>query len=822
MADFSECLGVSVTEGRLSRDQADDAIRTVTRMERKFSETMGEDMARRAAVDDFTRNMQAEAARRKHLANLQIIATERVIGEAFGHEKGFTAGAMSHLVKDIWGVARYSNVEARKESILGQLHRMFSDGIDSFRAKFAGTVQDKAGQRDFIRELYNESTGNGNAKAAAKSWAETSEFARKRFNDAGGDIGKLDDWRVPQTHDRLRVKRAGYDEWRKTFTDADRARMRDAYDLDDAELDDALQEVFLSISTGGLNKAKPGGAGQGRKLANRRGDERFLIFADADSWLRYNDTFGAGDIYSLITSYMDGMARDISALEILGPNPAAMVRHLADLARIEEAKAPDMSLAAQARPDRVTVRLMESPKMIEDTFEAVSGRLNIPANELTARFWGGLRNLLSVAQLGSAPVSATSDIVFLSKTATWNGLPAAKVMKRYTSLLNPTNAEGRRFAARSGLVAQAWVGKAISAKRFQDEIVGDGWTSRTADFFHRISGLTPMTQAGRWAIGLEFMGTLAEQSGKSMRQLDPALKRAFKNYGVTSKMWDAARKTEFMDFDGAQFMNPADMASNKDATLSEAGQRLHEMILTETDFAVPEPDARVRAMATQGTQRGTFVGEIWRSVLMYKSFPITIMNTHLMQGVAQKDTAKGLYLMGLMTGLTVMGGVVTQTKQVLSGKDPRDMTKPEFWGQAFMQGGGIGIYGDFLSAAVGRNEQDLVKTVIGPMAGFATDVVRLTSQNAREFIEGSPTRFSSEAIRFAGRYNPLSSLWYTKTAFDRTFMRWLRIQADPSYARGFQARERWARQNFGQGFYWRPGSAGPDRAPDLNAAIGDR
>ena len=820
MADFSDCLRTMVDEGRLSKDQADEAIRTVKGMERKYSETMGPDAAKQAAVDDFTRKLQAEAARRKHLTHLQVLATKRVVDEASAHEKGTVAGAMSHLVKDIWGLARHTNVEARKESVLGQLHRMFADGIDTFRAKYAGTVQDKAGQRDFIRELYGENSGNSVAKAAAKSWSDTAEYARTRFNDAGGDIGKLDDWHVPQTHDRLRVKRAGYDQWRSMFADRDLARMREVHGLDGVELEDALQEVYQSISTDGMNKLKPGGVGQGRKLANRRTDERFLAFADAESWLRYNDAFGAGDIYSLLTGHLDAMARDIAMLEVLGPNPAAMVRHLIDLAKIEEAKAPSQSLAGQARPDRLTVRLMESPKMIEDTFNVVSGRVNTPANELTARFWGGLRNLLSVAQLGGAPVSATSDIAFLSKTAMWNGLPSSKVMKRYFSLLNPTNAEGRRFAARSGLVAQAWVGKAISAKRFQDEIVGEGWTSRTADFFHRISGLTPMTQAGRWAFGLEFMGTLADHAGKSMDQLDPALRRALGNYGITGELWDAARKAKFQEFDGARFMNPADMIGSADARLSEAGQRIHEMILTETDFAVPEPDARVRAMATQGIQRGTLVGELWRSSMMYKSFPITIMTTHIMQGVAHRDMTKGMYFMGLLAGLTVMGGFVVQTKQVLSGKDPRDMTDPEFWGQAFMQGGGVGIYGDFLSAAVGRNEQDLVKTVMGPVAGLATDAVRLTSQNARQFYEGRPTRFSSEAIRFAGRYNPLSSLWYTKTGFDRTFMRWLRMQGDPEYAKGFRAMERWARQNYGQDYYWRPGDAEPRRAPDLTKALG--
>lgn len=81
--------------------------------------------------------------------------------------------------------------------------------------------------------------------------------------------------------------------------------------LGKADLDGLLLEAYETLRTNGLNKMTPGQAHR-TSLANKYRDSRVLHFKDADSWLKYNQTFGNNDVYSCMTSYIDNMANDIA------------------------------------------------------------------------------------------------------------------------------------------------------------------------------------------------------------------------------------------------------------------------------------------------------------------------------------------------------------------------------------------------------------------------------------------------------------------------------------------------------------------------------
>jgi hypothetical protein len=49
-----------------------------------------------------------------------------------------------------------------------------------------------------------------------------------------------------------------------------------------------------------------------------------------------------------------------------------------------------------------------------------------------------------------------------------------------------------------------------------------------------------------------------------------------------------------------------------------------------------------------------------------------------------------------MIGLTGMGVISVPVRNLPKGKEPQDMSEPGFWGRAFTQGGGAGIFGDFV------------------------------------------------------------------------------------------------------------------------------
>ncbi|HSG05093.1 MAG TPA: hypothetical protein VLB09_01720, partial [Nitrospiria bacterium] len=300
-----------------------------------------------------------------------------------------------------------------------------------------------------------------------------------------------------------------------------------------------------------------------------------------------------------------------------------------------------------------------------------------------------------------------------------------------------------------------------------------------ADFVMRASGLAAHTQAGRWAFGKEFQGMMADHAGKSFDRLPKELKRTFETYGVTEKDWNIAREFGVLKEDGVSFLDPSYLASQGGEKF-QAGTKIHEAILTETDFAIPMPGARERAILLGQTRPGTLVGEMVRFGSQYKTFPITMMTTHLMRGLSSIQAGdRGAYLAGTAIGMTAMGAFALQVKEIAKGKDPKEMLDAKFWGAAFVQGGGAGIIGDFLYSGMSRSNKGLVSTMAGPGFGLVEDISGLTLGNVGQLGRDENTNMGRELTRFLRSYTPGSSLWYSRLAVDRMMWDQLQTLIDP-------------------------------------------
>ena len=161
-----------------------------------------------------------------------------------------------------------------------------------------------------------------------------------------------------------------------------------------------------------------------------------------------------------------------------------------------------------------------------------------------------------------------------------------------------------------------------------------------------------------------------------------------------------------------------------------------------------------------------------------------------------------------------------QLKSMASGRDPQDMTSGAFWGAAMLQGGGLGIFGDFLFSNINRYGGGFATTFGGPLMQRANDAWNLTAGNIAQLASGEKTHFGRELVKFMKGNTPGSTIWYTKLAWERIVWDQLQYLVDPEANKAFKQRQRFFDKEFGQGFWWRPGKAAPDRGPSLPAAIG--
>jgi hypothetical protein len=607
---------------------------------------------------------------------------------------------------------------------------------------------------------------------------------RKDFNRAGGSISKNEKWLMPQNHDMRAISKVGREKWKESIIHKlDRSQMTDdaGNALSDSQLDEALDFTYETITTGGMNKVKDFSVPRlGKKLSRKGSDKRFLFFKDAKSWLEYQRDFGRGDIFTTLTDWVDTKAHDIALMEVMGTSPDSTFK------------------ALQAQVEKAGQLSNRQKSFSNAMFNVVSGKTN--QGELTgvADFMQSTRNVLTASTLGGAFLSAFSDIGFQALTSRYNNVPAFKVLSRQLSLLNPANEADRVAAVKMGLIAEAWLGRAHGSNRYAD-VYGTGVTAKMAEGVMRGSLLSPWTDAGRKAFGMEYATMLADNFVKPINDLDKSVRRAFKEYGITSDDWDTFRASKPLEHKGAKF---ADMTQ-------PGGDKFHQMVLTETDFAVPTPDARVRAITTGGTGRATVSGQGWRSVMMLKSFPITIATSHFYRAAYQSTTADKIAYTGFLLATTsILGGVALQAKDISAGREPRPVDG-KFMAAAFQQGGGIGIFGDFLFSDVNRFGGGISQTITGPTGELFDTATKFTLGNIREAVTGEETNVLGEAAQILKRYSP--DVWQTRLLTDAVYDQ-IEMMANPDAERRFNRIVKKRQKEYDQGYWWRPGEVLPEAA----------
>jgi hypothetical protein len=655
-----------------------------------------------------------------------------------------------------------------------------------------------------VRELFGEESGNANAKSLADAWTGTADMLRERFNAAGGSIGKLEKWGLPQAHDTRAVRAAGFEAWRDAIAPLlDRERMVDEHSglpFSDAGMELALRDVFETIRTDGWNKREAGATGRGA-LANRRGESRFLIFKSADDWMHYQERFGVGTPFDAMMGHIDGMSRDIAMMEVLGPNPSATVKWVKDT--IERSAALDTSPGTKAID-----RAHAAAKQIDRYYDEITGAAGRPENRTVALTFSTLRSIQTSAKLGGAVLSAIpTDPAFGLVARKFSGLPAGGMIRDYVKLFRPGAQADQELAVRLSGIAEEWAKRAGGQQRVLGEELTNETAKRLAEGALRITGLNRFTEAGRWATGMTFVSHITGERGKTFDALDAPFRRTLQRYGIGADGWDSIRTTPLERDGKADWIKPSNVADH------DLGDRLFEMIQTEIDYAVPTPDIRTRAIMNSFAPKGTWVGEIARSGLLFKSFGVALMiqqTERIMEAASVGKWNAARYAAGLFIATTIGGAMAVQLKALNGGKDPRPMDDAQFWGAAVVQGGGFGIFGDFASSTTNRFGGGLTSTIAGPLAGDIQGV-------ASAAMSKSPTW---QFARLGRAEVPFGSTFYARLAFDRLVMDQLQEQLDPNYGQSWKRMEKRAADQR-TNFWWAPGNAAPGRAPDAGNALGN-
>lgn len=816
---FEKCIRAKIKEGEVTPAKGKELINAYSQLVDKYVVSMGDVGAAQAAAAKIVGIQEKVLRKEMHNKMMHAFYLDTVKADIDAR----AAVIQAEKDKAKTGKVFFGNpyVRAIREKIQAISHRQgairnmsfhkISDIIEEFRSKNGGFSQDVQGFKQVVRAMGDESIG-GEAAVMGKAIREVFDDLHRRFEAAGGILGKIDNY-FPQYHLAERVGEVPFEDWFGFIRPLlDKEKMVDidtGIPMSDKRLKEAMFQAYESIRTNGLidvaTKAAEGGQALriGGDIAKRAASSRFIHFKDMDSFLKYNQRFGKGDegLFDVVRGHIESMSRDIALMEDFGPKANSLMRNLLleQEARGVGAKTKDIT---------------------EAMYNTVAGN-NSFSGELGTftKMHDGWLHLKRAAYLGSAPISALSDTYFIHSAARLNGLSGVGAMKQYFKLLNPLNDADRRIARRHFFVASAASGTGLQGARFSDEIGRGGKMAFLSGVTNRISGLAAMTDAGKAAASMQLSGTVAEliTTGTRWADLDPALRNMAETMEINEGHWNEILQTKpstFSDVD-ADFLLPEDIAKGGNVELATRYAAWLEAI---GNLAVNEPNILSRAITSGAIidktgKQGSFARLISSNVFFAKSFPVTVMINHTIPALREAVQGRFGRLGSMVVATTLLGAFATQVRQIATGKDTRDTNDVGFWMQSMLQGGGLGLFGDFMFGDRTRafgSKSTLASPILGTIESLigAGDLAHLGTEKDFSKVMGDVWKIVNKEI-------PTVRLWYTRLLVERFLFDQVEKAINPSYDKRMRMIEKRMQKEMGQEFWWKPAETSPRRSPKL-------
>ena len=633
----------------------------------------------------------------------------------------------------------------------------------------------------------------------AEIMEEYSEMIRQKLNDRGANIAKMWGYIVKQSHDPYSVRNAanvlgknlndieGGSNYNKNFK-AWKDFVMQKLDTDRTfantnNVDEFMTEAFNSlvgnkylIADGASNSY---GGKTSKDVAKGSKFKRVLHFKTPDDWFDYNDKFGVGNLKESFFSGIQTAGRNIGMMDGLGTKPLDNFEKIRfavrkSLAKNEET-ADISSIASYTKFDKYM-------KVIDGSIYTVEGFG-------LARYSAIARAISSMAKLGGATISAAADVGIYGSEMRFQGRSFLGGMaEAMGSLLKIKNTKNKKDIAQMlGFIVDNTIYD-MSARHQVGDNLSKGWSSTQRTFF-KYNALAWWTNTLKEGSMLGMANYFARQKNLEFGKLNKQLQELFNMYDIDATKWDVIRKTAMEKADdGMEFINIGMLDQITDADMkkilnldkvTESQLRIEKdkfkasvsgMLLDRSIYAVIEPDARLKGDMTRGMLAGTPEGEAIRFMGQFKAFPFAIMAKVLGRelsyfkgpNVTKADYGRGFVgIVALMVTQGILGYVSMTAKDLLRGKKPRDPSNTKTIMAAFLQGGGLGIYGDVLFKEV-RGSADVAAAAVGPVLLTAGDVIAAINYG----IRGEGGKAGKAAYRTVSANIPFLNLFYIKAAFD--------------------------------------------------------
>jgi len=645
-------------------------------------------------------------------------------------------------------VERY--VEGMRERYRAKLYRLF----DEYKPIRLGLQRSGNPEilRNIIKGVFKDSDANlsKSSQAIVDAIHQVTKELREDFNKAGGNIKYLEDFGLPISHYAPRLLKYGKTEWIRDVLANFIIRVPE--DSKPIGAVDLLSKIYDHITSEKVIRGEEEltldilKEFQGKRaIGNTHQKFRYLQPKNGDAWIGYMQKYGfESDPIQAIKDYIDHMATDIALMHKLGTNAWNTVDKITNVLRQQ---------TGDKRIGRFAVA----------SFDNMYSR-NPAIPDKPAKILRGLRAFETITKLKLAGINTLTDPAYSATRAVYRGLKPSRVMKRYIKAL--FDEQDFKNAAKLGLISEYADSRMHAAYRYAD-IDGHGALEKLTDTAVRTYGINHATNAGKVAFSLEMSAVLADLVKIPYGSLPTPMARMLVQYGVTEAEWNILKKA-ITTIKGVEFLDTAHESLSK-----ELGAKISGIIREETNLAIPEPGARVRAFATLGTQNNTLANEIMRMFSQFKTFGIsTYLSTIGMamdKGIPLKTRMIQLSLLIPLTSIT--GFFVLQLKDIAKNRTPREFNAKTAL-EGFLQGGAPGIVGDFV-----LENPNIYGGIPGRLVGPVVSDIQKAAVKVHKLATGTSKKKSAATVGL----DVVTQITPFSTALNRTMLDSVYKIVDPDY-----------------------------------------
>ncbi len=666
---------------------------------------------------------------------------------------------------------------------------------------------------EIMREMIGEPTGIKGAKNIARILKESQNSWRLRLNDLGANIGELDDWITRTTHDTEKMANASkgsrlLDDNRAAWVEYIQTKLnlkRTFADVNDPiEINKILSDIYDSLMSGDHMKYGGTNSVYGTKnVTNRLNSSRVLHFKDLQARQEYNIKFGEPSLQTSVFNVLTSSAKNIVIMQELGTNPQDTFNKILSLLKKK-----------YRNSDYQIVRDLNFENF-QGAFGQIDGSANSVGGQTLAKIGMVVRSTGDMARLGGTMITSGADLAPYMTSTNFQGRGLLTgLFEAINGLLGGSN----KAAMEALEVISNSVVVANRGNVYADGADGTGAINNLRNKFFKWNGLNGWVASLKSSMALgvsKYYGSLGETK---FFDLEKRERNFLTLYGIDEGKWNMLRSIKTLAADNKRYLTAEAAKDIPDSVVnSYVGRKLsarelrnfknnleltwRNVLNDQGTHGTPEPDTQIRSITNMGTIKGTYMGELNRFVMQYKNFSVSLYKKILRREMDSygPDESKliGATMLAstLMLG-TIFGYMVLSIKDMLSGRSPRDPKKLSVIMQAFVQGGGGGIYGDFIMSEV-QNQygNGFLETAAGPTASDLKKIIDMVK------TMNEPKKAGKKFLELAEGHTPFINLYYIKAAYDYLIGYQIKEYLDPGF---FDRMKKRNEENRGQTYFFKP------------------